>query len=227
MHLVRLIAAQPLFAGLTHTQLEGLAQAIVDRPYEKGEMVFFESSPAKGFYIVAQGKVKIYRSAPDGREAVLHVFGPGEPFGEVAVFQGGTFPAHAMTVEKSHLLFVPREALVSRIASDPTLALNMLAALSGRLRQFASKVEALTLRETPQRLAAYLLTASELKEGADTFLLDLSKGLLAGMLGTARETLSRALTRLADEGMVAVDGRQITLRDRAGLEALAAGLETV
>lgn len=216
-----------LFNGLTDAQLEGLASVIVDKPYEKGEMIFFEGTPAKGFYVVAQGHVKIYKSAPDGREAVLHVFGPGEPFGEVAVFQGGTFPAHAVTVEKSRLLFLPRDGLVSRISSDPALALNMLAALSSRLRQFAGKIEALTLKETPQRLAAYLLSASELKDGADSFTLDIAKGLLAGMLGTARETLSRALTKMADEGVVRVEGRLITILDRPSLEALASGLENL
>jgi len=227
MFVKTVIANLPLFNGLTDAQLEGLASIIVDKPYEKGELIFFEGTPAKGFYVVAKGHVKIYKSAPDGREAVLHVFGPGEPFGEVAVFQGGTYPAHAVTVEKSRLLFLPREALVSRIASDPTLALNMMGALSSRLRQFAGKIEALTLKETPQRLAAYLVTASELKDGADSFMLDIAKGLLAGMLGTARETLSRALTKMADEGLVRVDGRQITILDRPSLEALASGLETL
>lgn len=227
MFVKNVIAHQALFAGLTDEQLTGLASVIVDKPYEKGEVIFVEGTPAKGFYIVAQGRVKIFKSAPDGREAVLHVFGPGEPFGEVAVFQGGTFPAHAMTVEKSRLLFLPRDALVARISSDPTLALNMMAALSGRLRQFAGKIESLTLKETPQRLAAYLITASELKDGADSFSLDIAKGLLAGMLGTARETLSRALGRMVEEGMVAVEGRQITILDRTSLEALAAGVGTL
>lgn len=227
MFVKNVIAHQALFAGLTDEQLTGLASVIVDKPYEKGEVIFVEGTPARGFYIVAQGRVKIFKSAPDGREAVLHVFGPGEPFGEVAVFQGGTFPAHAMTVEKSRLLFLPRDALVARISSDPTLALNMMAALSGRLRQFAGKIESLTLKETPQRLAAYLITASELKDGADSFSLDIAKGLLAGMLGTARETLSRALGRMVEEGMVAVEGRQITILDRTSLEALAAGVETL
>lgn len=227
MFVQNIIANLPLFNGLTQSQLEALASIIVDKPYEKGEMIFFEGTAAKGFYVIAQGRVKIYKSAPDGREAILHVFGPGEPFGEVAVFQGGTYPAHAVTVEKSRLLFLPREGLVSRISSDPALSLNMLAALSSRLRQFANKIEALTLKETPQRLAAYLVTASELKDGADTFTLDIAKGLLAGMLGTARETLSRALTKMAEEGMVRVEGRQITILDRDALEALASGLESL
>lgn len=225
MNIHTLLATAPLFTGLTNAQLEALAAIAVDKTYDRGQMIFFENSPAEGFYIVGKGKVKIYKSAPDGREAVLHVFGPGEPFGEVAVFQGGTFPAHAIAVEASRLIFLPRQALVERIGSDATLALNMLGALSMRLRQFTQKIEALTLQETPQRLAAYLISASDLQNGKDTITLSVAKGLLAGMLGTARETLSRTLSKLADQGIVSVQGREITILDREALEALAEGLE--
>ncbi len=194
----RIIERLPLFDGLSDAQLEGLAGIVVDRRVDKGQMIFFESSPAEGFYVVAEGRVKIFKTAPDGREAVMHVMGPGETFGEVAVFQGGTFPAHAMAVENARVLFLPRKGLVDR-----------------------------TLHETPQRLAAYLLHASELKGDADTFRLDMAKGVLAGMLGTARETLSRCLGKLAERGAVSVDGREVTIVDRDYLQALADGDETL
>ncbi len=223
----RIIERLPLFDGLSDAQLEGLAGIVVDRRVDKGQMIFFESSPAEGFYVVAEGRVKIFKTAPDGREAVMHVMGPGETFGEVAVFQGGTFPAHAMAVENARVLFLPRKGLVDRITRDPTLAMNMLAALSRKLRVFTTKVESLTLHETPQRLAAYLLHASELKGDADTFRLDMAKGVLAGMLGTARETLSRCLGKLAERGAVSVDGREVTIVDRDYLQALADGDETL
>ena len=145
----------------------------------------------------------------------------------MAVFQGATFPANAVTVEKSRLIFLPRQSLIERISQDPALALNMLGALSTRLRQFTNKIEALTLQETPQRLAAYLINASDLQNGKDTVTLDVAKGLLAGMLGTARETLSRTLSKLAEQQVVSVQGREITILDRASLEALAEGLESL
>lgn len=223
MHIQNILAHTPLFAGLTMTQLDNVSSGMVDRHYDKGQIIFFEGAPADGVYIVAQGRVKIYKSAIDGREAILHIFGAGEPFGEVAVFQGGTFPAHAIAVENSRILFLPKNSLVESIGRDATLALNMLGALSLRLRQFTKKVEALTLQETPQRLAAYLLNASELKDGADSFSLDITKGLLAGMLGTARETLSRALSKMAEQGIVQVKGREITIINREALEYMAEG----
>ncbi len=221
------LARLPLFASLTEDQRRALAPACVIRPARKGDMFFLEGEEAHGLFLLLAGKVKIFRTGPDGREAVLHVFGPGEPFGEVAVFEGRKFPASALCVETGQSLFLPRRDLIAGIAADPALALNLLAAFSRRLRGFAAKVEALTLMETPQRLAAYLLHESGERGDAEVLRLDLSKGLLAGVLGTARETLSRTLGRMAEQGLIALDGREVRLLDRATLQRLAEGAENL
>ena len=225
----------PLFSSLGDSQRENLAARCIAAPCTRGKLFFLEGETATGLYILLAGKVKIFRSAPDGREAVLHVFGPGEPFGEVAVFQGGKFPASAECVEAGTSLFLPRQALMDSIQRDPALAMHMLAALSRRLRTFAAKVETLTLMETPQRLAAYLLLAGEEQnESPDghasqgkSLQLDMSKALLAGLLGTARETLSRCLARLVEQGAISMSGRTVHILDRAFLENLAQGMENL
>ena len=219
----------PIFSSLTEAQREALAAQSLVAPCAKGKLLFMEGEEAAGLYILLEGKVKIFRAAQDGREAVLHVFGPGEPFGEVAVFQGGRFPASAECVETGRSLFLPRKALLEGISKDPALALNMLAALSLRLRSFAAKVETLTLMETPQRLAAYLLLSSEeqREQGDGSFQLDISKALLAGLLGTARETLSRCLARMAEQGAISVNGRAVRILDRVFLERLVQGAENL
>jgi CRP/FNR family transcriptional regulator len=217
----------PLFSGLSAQQLESMASIAVDRPVDKGQIIFVEGTRAEGLYIVLDGRVKIFKTAPDGREAVMHVFGAGEPFGEVAVFQNDVFPANAMAVEQSRVLFLPRRGIVDRIAQDPSLAMNMLAALSRKLRMFTRQVEALTLKEIPQRLAAYLLHLSVKKGHKDVIRLDVSQSLLAGVLGTARETLSRALAKLVETGAITMEGRTITITDREYLTALAEGHESL
>ena len=224
MTLADQLKRMPLFSSLTDGQRESLAARSLTASCPKGKILFTEGEEAAGLYILLEGKVKIFRAAPDGREAVLHIFGPGEPFGEVAVFQGGRFPASAECVEAGTSLFVPRKTLLEGIGKDPALALNMLAALSLRLRAFAAKVETLTLMETPQRLAAYLLlTSDEQGNGDGGFQLDISKALLAGLLGTARETLSRCLARMAEQGAISVSGRTVRILDRAFLERLVQG----
>ena len=216
------LAGIALFKGLSEAQLRAVEGLAVRKKFDRGQVVFLEGSVASGFYVVASGVVKVYKTSFEGKEQILHIFGPGEPFGEVAVFEGGLFPAHAMAVEPSELIFLEKDALKRLMSQDMTLTMNMIAALCRRLRDFARLVENLTLKETPARLAAYLLHVGELK-GADEFELDVSKGLLANFLGTTRETLSRALTRLADMGCVRRDGRRIILTDRDELERVAEG----
>ena len=138
------------------------------------------------------------------------------------MFQGSHYPANAMAIQPSTVLTMEKGSLIRLMKRDAGLSLAMLAALSSRLRQMATMIGQLTLREVPARLAGYLLVASE-TNGSDTFALDMSKSHLAGFLGATREALSRALARLADFGLIAMDNRTITILDREGLSALAEG----
>jgi len=109
------------------------------------------------------------------------------------------------------------------IREEPSLALNMLAVLSMRLRRFAGLIESLSLKEVPGRLAAYLLYMSEKEKNARELKLDISKGQLAGLLGTIPETLSRILNKMSRIQLIKSDGSVITILDRTALEELAAG----
>jgi len=99
------IAAIPLFEGLSHNQYYKLAHIVVDHAYQRGETIFSEGDEGTGFYVLISGKVKIFKLSSEGKEQILHVFGPGEPFGEASVFAGQKFPAYAETLEKSRVFF--------------------------------------------------------------------------------------------------------------------------
>ena len=214
------ISTIPLFDGLPQDQLEALAGIVRSRRFNKGEIIFSEGDEADGFYVVVEGVVKIFKLSVEGKEQILHIFEPGEPFGEVPVFAGEHFPAHAEAIAESRVLFFPRDAFVDLIKQIPSLALNMLATLSMRLRQFTVKIEDLSLKEVPGRLAAYLLYLSDEKGGAGSVNLSISKQQLASLLGTIPETLSRILARMTKDGFIEMDGRHIVIRDRARLEEL-------
>ncbi|MBG0777936.1 MAG: Crp/Fnr family transcriptional regulator [Desulfovibrionaceae bacterium] len=213
------------FKGLDGSLLDLLAAFVQTRTVAKGEAVFADGDACDGFYAVLQGQVRIYKMSPAGREHILHVFGPGEAFGEVAVFKGLRFPAHAQALRASRLAFIPREPLKRAMAREPELALGMLGLLSLRLLHFVRKVEELGLKEVPARLAAHLLLLREEHPESQTVTLDMAKGQLATYLGTIPETLSRILKRLADQQLIALDGHRITLLDPATLAALASGEE--
>jgi CRP/FNR family transcriptional regulator len=217
------ITVTPLFNGLSETQLQEIRSIAVDRFYEKGNTIFLEGDDGDGFFIVVDGRVKIFKVSSDGKEQILHIYGPGHPFGEVPVFSGQKFPANAVCLAKSHLIFFPRIAFVDLISSYPSLALNMLAVLSMRLREFTIQIENLSLKEVPGRLASYLLYLATEQKQREKVNLPISKGQLAGLLGTIPETLSRIFTRMASGELVIINGPQITILDRAGLEDLAEG----
>ena len=217
------LAKNPLFQGLPELQVDKLARIVTEHSFAGGQTIFAEGDKADGFYIVVTGRVKIYKLSPEGKEQILHVIEPGEPFAEVAMFSGGTLPAHAEALRESRIIFIPRAAFMALIREDPSLAMNMFGTLSIRLKRFTSLIEDLSLKEVPQRLAAYLLYLSDGKDNQENFELTISKGQLASLLGTIPETLSRILKKMVDQGCIAMKGRTIEMRDREMLEALAAG----
>jgi len=219
-HFIREI---PLFAGLIDEQIQWLAVIVEKRKYSRGKVIFSEGEEAAGLYVLHTGRVKIYKLSSEGKEQILHIFGPGEPFGEVAVFAGGQFPAYAEALEVSETLFFPRKKIVELLTKDPSMAMNMLAMLSKRLKYFTQLVENLSLKEVPQRLAAYLLVLATMKDKRDTVELDIAKGQLASLLGTIPETLSRILNKMTIQGYIEVEGRQIKLLDRQSLENISMG----
>ena len=216
-----IISQAPLFNGLSEEQLSQIRQIAIDEFYDKGKTVFLESDDCNGFYIVVAGKVKIYKVSFEGKEQILHIYGPGNPFGEVPVFSGQKYPANAETILKSHLLFFPRPAFVDLISENPSLSLNMLAVLSMRLRQFTVQIENLSLKEVPARLASYLIYLADEQTTGDFVSLTISKGQLASLLGTIPETLSRILAKMNKQNLIQVEGRNIKLLNRNSLEELA------
>lgn len=220
---LKILAAIPIFANMTDDQLNQINRIAQDKTYQRGEAIFWEGEPGNGFYVVAQGKVKIYKSSAEGKEQILHFYGPGHPFGEVPVFSGSQFPANALAIEKSRLLYFPRQDFIRLISAHPSLALNMLGVLSVRLRQFTVQVENLSLKEVPARLASYLIFLSNEQNSPDRVVLPISKGQLASLLGTIPETLSRIFNKMAQQGIITVKGSTIALPDRMGLEELAQG----
>jgi CRP/FNR family transcriptional regulator, dissimilatory nitrate respiration regulator len=225
MAVIDLIRNFPLFQGLPENQLAELTGIIMERNYERGEIIFSEGDEASGFFVLISGRLKIFKLSPEGKEQTLHFVEPQEPFAEVAMFAGSHYPAYAEALKESRAFFFPRAAFERLIKKDPDLAMNMLAILSQRLKYFSRLVEDLSLKEVPQRLAAYLLYLGGSDKGPSPIDLNISKGQLASLLGTIPETLSRILNKMTSRGFIEVKGRTMKLLNRNSLESLASGEE--
>ena len=222
-NIIEVISAAPLFSGLNMDALQTVAAIALHKDYDKGQFIFSEGDSGNGFYIVAAGKVKIFKISAEGKEQILHIFGAGEPFGEVPVFTGRPFPANAQAISAGKMLFFPKSAFVAAIARNPSLALSMLGILSMRLREFTVQIENLSLKEVPGRLSSYLLYLSDEQKNPHSVRLGISKSQLASLLGTIPETLSRMLTRMAASRLIRVQGNDIRLLNREELRNLSEG----
>ncbi len=220
MDIRQVIKSCPMFAGVTDADLDQLLRVARSRDGGKGELLFAEGDPASGFYVLAAGKVKIYKLSPEGKERILHIVHPVATFAEAAIFADGLYPAYAEPLEKSSLIFFPKKEFLALLQERGRIAINMIAGLSRFLRQFATQVEELTFKDVPARLARFLLELAGDNARA-VVILPISKSQLASNLGTVSETLSRTLRKLSDDDMIRVRGKTIEILDGERLAALA------
>lgn len=210
MSLTDCIQECPLFAGTSAEDVELLLGVARERKHGRGDLLFSQGEEADGFYLVCEGRVKIYKLSPDGKERILHIVQRGQSFAEAAIFGDGRYPAFAEPLEATRLVFFPRREFLELLHSHAQIAINMIGGLSRFLRQFAMQIEDLTFKDVPSRLARYLL---DLADGAEQVVLPITKTQLASRLGTVSETLSRTLRKLSDEEIISVQGKQIDLLD--------------
>ena len=216
-----LLRKTPLFASLTETEIRGLCARVSKRRFGQGELLFNEGDQCTGLFLVASGRIRIFKLSPSGREQVLAVEGPGSSFAELPVFDGGNYPASASALEDAEVLFISRKDFQAFCREHPEVALKVIAVVGSRLRRLVGIIEDLSFTTVRHRLIALILrltqdsgTAS--KEGIRVELTKTHQD-LAAELGTVRELVSRNLSRLQAEGFLEVDGRRIIVKDLAGL----------
>jgi CRP/FNR family transcriptional regulator len=216
------LAKVAIFSGLTESEIEFLARRTVCRNYSAGELVFGEGEACAGLYVVESGHVRIFKSSSGGREQVLSIDGPGSSIAELPVFDGGTYPASAMAIEDATLLFVGKQDFQALCLAHPQVGLKVLRVVGGRLRRLVGIIEELSFTTVRHRLASYLFRLSQ-KSGKRTaegavVSLPVNNQELAAQIGTVRELVSRNLSRLQAEGLLKIDGREVTLRNLKALE---------
>ncbi|MFN3534709.1 MAG: Crp/Fnr family transcriptional regulator [Desulfatiglandales bacterium] len=210
-----------MFRGLEEDELERILTSGKVVSYERSEIIFDEGRPARHFYVLLEGRVKIFKVSFGGKEQILHMVEPEEPFGEVPVFIGGSYPAYAMAVVKSSVFSLSKEAFLAVIGENPKIGIHIIGILCMRLRQFTRLVEELSLKEVPGRLATYLYHLYQKNGMSKSFVLDMPKAQLASVLGTVPETLSRAFSKLKGAGVIELNGSDVIVLDPTTLEEIA------
>jgi CRP/FNR family transcriptional regulator len=210
----------PLFSALSVAELRQLMGRSAVRVYKRNDIIFMEGDSYAGLYLVLSGRVKAFKTNPEGKEQIIHLLGPREPFADVPLFTGGPYPVTAQALEDTRLLFIPRQAFLDLLHGNPEISVRMLGAFAKRLRRLVNLVESLSLKEVTARLARYLAEEAQ-KTSRTTLVLPISKANLAALLGTIPETLSRSLHELENRGLISVQGKQIVIRDQSTLQQMA------
>jgi CRP/FNR family transcriptional regulator len=210
-------------AALAPRARSALLAGAVERRFAAGAVLYLAGAPARGLYLVLEGRVRVLR-AGGGRPHVLHVEGPGGTLGEVPVFEGldgaaPPYPATAVAAEPTRCLVVSRAGVRAAVRAHPELALALLARLAARVRLLVERADARVARSTRARLAALLLVRHA-ASGGRAFALARTQQEAAEELGTVRELVVRGLRALRAAGTIrAVGGGRYVVTDEARLRA--------
>ena len=207
----------PMFANLTPEERHPLADICTERRYAAGDYLFHEGQPCEGMHIISEGRVKIVKTSPSGRELTLAVDGPTSSIAEVPLFDGGPYPASAVALSDCLVLLLRKDDFQRFCFAHPTVPLKILAVVGRRLRHLVALVESVTFGSVRQRLARHLLQAS-LEARSERFTLKLTHEELAFQLGTVREVVSRNLSRFQNEGILRAERGLVEITDAKALE---------
>lgn len=217
------LRATAMFGGLPEDRLRRIAARVTVVSAAKDQVLFLAGEPARGMYVVVIGGVRATRATGDGREQVIHVEGPGATFAEVPMFDGGDYPSTVTAEADSVLLFLPREDVRTLCLESPEIALAALKVLAGRLRQTAALVEDLGLRDVDRRLARLIEDLAQergiRRDGGVAVDLGMTQQQVAARIGSVREVVSRAFSRLQKAGLIETQGSRVRVPD---LDKLAA-----
>lgn len=208
----------PLFADFTSDELQDLAAGTQEHYIPRGTPIFSRGDPCRGFHIVIYGQVKLGFLSARGDEKIIEIVGPGFSFGEALMFMEKPYIVGAAALADTMLLHIAKESVFGTLERNPAFARRMLAGMSRRLHGLIKDVESYSLRSGSQRIVGYLLKDEPDGDGAQVTL-EVSKKSLASRLNLTPEYFSRVLHDLTEQGMISVQGRQITICDIGRLRA--------
>jgi CRP/FNR family transcriptional regulator len=220
------LAHTPLFAALDDDAAAALRSCMHDVRVTRGRTLFNEGDPGDRLYVVTEGKIKLGRTAPDGRENLLAVLGPGEMFGELSLFDPGPRTATATAVTDAAVLELGHNDLQPWLTGRPEVAAHLLGALAQRLRRTNEAMADLVFSDVPGRVAKALLDLARRfgvqSEDGLHVTHDLTQEELAQLVGASRETVNKALADFASRGFLRLEARAVVILDIERLSRRAA-----
>ena len=219
----QILKRSSIFSVLSSDELMVLADLSIGRNLEADEFIFREDDDPERFYVIAEGSIKVIKHSSLGKEFIIAFFGPGEMFGEVAVFENKPYPASAQAVVRTRVLGIRRDDFLAFLSEQPQVALKIINILGGRLRDAQSRLRDLAGERVEQRIAGVLVMLSS-KLGDK---LPFTRQEIADMVGTTTETAIRVISHLKSRGIVSSARGKVIILNAEKLRLLSEGYPRV
>ncbi len=212
------------FSSVPDDRLEALDKSIKWKCYKKGERVLNEGDPAEKIYFISTGRVKVVREFPDGKSAIMGIFGSGGTVAEIAVIDGKPYPASAVALEESKVGELSSSDFLKFIKNNPDTLVQLIIGLGARLRNFVENQSSLAVQSVEKRLARFLTNISE-ELGVETddgilVTLPMTRQDLAEIIGTSFEVVERGLKKIREKKIIEVEGKRIIIKKPDDLEEI-------
>lgn len=219
------LSMMDLFKELPPEDLKPLEEIAHERKFAKGDVLFVEGDGPENLWFIQEGEVKVYKEYPSGKSAIMGIYGAGASVALVAVIDGKPYPATCQAMKSGSAIVMKRVDALKTITSNPTLALEVMMDLCGRLREMTAHLGSMSVQSVIRRLSRFLLRMADqmgtTKNGVTHVELFLTRKELAESIGTSFEVAVRCLSRLKEEGVLDIEGRNLEIYDRAKLEQMA------
>ena len=216
-----------MFRRVSQGDRQHIVQVARLQQFAKGEVIFREGDPATTFLAIVEGRVKIFKSTPGGKEIILEIFGSGDPLGTVAVYENRDLPASALALEDTECLAIDRDEFFALLEQHPGLVRALLSGLTLRMIELTRRLAELTSGRVEARFARlFLKLASEIGKPGErgTFVaMPLTRQELADLTGTTIETAIRTMSRWQKDDVVHTEKDGFVIVDRVALQAAAEG----
>ncbi|MFR1707290.1 MAG: Crp/Fnr family transcriptional regulator [Clostridium sp.] len=208
----------PIFSGLNSEELSKVANLIVKRKYEKGELIIMEENPLENLIIIDNGKVKVFCYTIEGKEQILYILDQGDFFGEKNLLNNQNSTYNVEALETTHICMINKNDFQKLLITYPTISIKIIEELCTRMDKIENSIQNIGAKNIEWRINSLLIEFAE-RYGKATpkgiiVELPLSREGMANYIGTARETVSRKLSLLQDKGIINMIGnKQILILD--------------
>lgn len=215
----------PIFSILDNEQLAEVMSSIIRRKYKKGQIVFFEGDVSDKFYIINSGKIKIFKYTKEGKEQILYILSEGDFIGYLSLLKKGKFDFNAEALEDVNVCMLTKDDFDKIVKKTPEISIRILENLHDRLVSLENLVQTLSTKDIEARIAGILKNfAKEFGREEDEGIvleMPLSREEMANYIGVTRETMSRKLSSMEDDGIIELVGnKKIVIKDLKVLEEL-------